>query len=184
MTLQLHGSHLSLWRAEIGHGLAVVLALLGALPLAAQPNTPGATAPNPESELPPRQPGLEDPAQGHSAAAGASSQPTPFLLIRSDRQTVDAERRVVVAEGNVEARFQGWRLLADRVEVIEPSRTVYATGRLRLYKGDQMLQASRLRYSQLEGTGELEDIYGVVDQEGGPGTPSPATANRRPDEQP
>jgi hypothetical protein len=87
-------------------------------------------------------------------------------LIRSDRQTVDAERRVVVAEGNVEARFQGWRLLADRVEVIEPSRTVYATGRLRLYKGDQMLQASRLRYSQLEGTGELEDIYGVVDQEG------------------
>jgi lipopolysaccharide assembly outer membrane protein LptD (OstA) len=59
---------------------------------------------------------------------------------------------LVVAEGNVEARFQGWRLLADRVEVIEPSRTVYATGRLRLYKGDQMLQASRLRYSQLEGT--------------------------------
>jgi hypothetical protein len=68
-------------------------------------------------------------------------------------------------EGNVEARFQGWRLLADRVEVIEPSRTVYASGRLRLFKGDQMLQASRLRYSQLEGSGELEDIYGVIDQE-------------------
>jgi hypothetical protein len=78
---------------------------------------------------------------------------------------VDAERRVLVAEGDVEARFQGWLLLADRVEVIEPSRTVYATGRLRLYKGNQMLQASRLRYSQLEGSGELDDIYGVIDQE-------------------
>jgi len=87
-------------------------------------------------------------------------------LIRADRQSVDADRSLVVAEGNVEARFDGWRLLADRVEVMETSRTVFATGRVRLYKGDQMLQASQLRYSQLEGTGELEDIYGVIDQAG------------------
>jgi hypothetical protein len=107
-----------------------------------------------------------DPAGAPKADTQPSAQPSSFLLIRADRQTVDAERSVVVAEGNVEARFAGWRLLADRVEVIEPTRTVYATGRLRLYKGDQMLQASRLRYSQLEGSGELEDIYGVIDQEG------------------
>jgi len=60
---------------------------------------------------------------------GIAEAPT-FLLIRADRQSVDADRSVVVAEGNVEARFEGWRLLADRVEVIETSRTVYATGRL------------------------------------------------------
>jgi len=107
-------------------------------------------------------------AKGVQAAESAALAPAApsFLLIRADRQTVDAERTVLVAEGNVEARFQGWRLLADRVEVMERSRTVYATGRLRLYKGDQTIQASRLRYSQLEGSGELDDIYGVIDQEG------------------
>jgi len=110
--------------------------------------------------------GGSDPAGPTTEPNGAGPQPPSFLLISADRQTVDAERSVVVAEGNVEARFEGWRLFADRVEVIEPSRTVYATGRLRLYKGDQMLQASRLRYSQLEGSGELEDIYGVIDREG------------------
>jgi hypothetical protein len=106
--------------------------------------------------------------RGVQAAESAASAPAApsFLLIRADRQTVDAERTVLVAEGNVEARFQGWRLLADRVEVMERSRTVYATGRLRLTKGDQTIQASRLRYSQLEGSGELDDIYGVIDQEG------------------
>lgn len=98
-------------------------------------------------------------------AEPGSASPS-FLVIRADRQTVEADRTVVVAEGNVEARFQGWRLLADRVEVMERTRTVYATGRLRLHKGDQVIQASRLRYSQLEGSGELDDIYGVIDQEG------------------
>jgi hypothetical protein len=98
--------------------------------------------------------------------AEPGSQSPSFLVIRADRQTVEADRTVVVAEGNVEARFQGWRLLADRVEVMERTRTVFATGRLRLHKGDQVIQASRLRYSQLEGSGELDDIYGVIDQEG------------------
>ena len=107
----------------------------------------------------------QDPAGSAAPGVDSGSQPPSFLLIRADRQTVDADRKALVAEGNVEARFQGWLLLADRVEVIEPSRTVYATGRLRLYKGNQMLQASRLRYSQLEGRGELDDIYGVIDQE-------------------
>jgi len=101
----------------------------------------------------------------HLPAKPVSQSPS-FLVIRADRQTVEADRSVVVAEGNVEARFQGWRLFADRVEVTERTRTVYATGRLRLHKGDQVIQASRLRYSQLEGSGELDDIYGVIDQEG------------------
>ena len=103
------------------------------------------------------------PAAPDSAAPG--NQRRSFLLIRADRQTLEADRTLLIAEGNVEARFQGWRLFADRVEVKESTRTVYATGRLRLYRGDQAIQASRLRYSQLEGSGELDDIYGVIDQE-------------------
>jgi hypothetical protein len=105
-------------------------------------------------------------AGAQDVPAEPGSQSPSFLVIRADRQTVEADRTVVVAEGNVEARFQGWRLFADRVEVMERTRTVYATGRLRLHKGDQVIQASRLRYSQLEGSGELDDIYGVIDQEG------------------
>ena len=110
-------------------------------------------------------------ASGGSAAAEAEvHQPsaaaqTRFLLIRSDQQQIDGPQGRLVASGRVEAVFDGWRLLADRVEVMQATRTVYATGKLRLTKGDQTLQASRLRYSELEGTGELEDVYGVIDQE-------------------
>ncbi len=106
-------------------------------------------------------PDTAEPDRGATAAVAPS-----FLLLRADHQSVDPQQGKLVASGNVEARFEGWRLLADRVEVMELTRTVYASGQLRLYKGDQMLQASRLRYSQLEGTGELEDIYGVIDLEG------------------
>jgi len=89
-----------------------------------------------------------------------------FLLLRADRQSVDTAEGRLVATGNVEAHLDGWRLLADRLEVMEASRTVYASGRVRLQRGNQSLQASRLRYSQLEGSGELDDVYGVIDQEG------------------
>jgi hypothetical protein len=175
----------------MGHAFGVGLLLFGALPVAAEVNNAGApgqslvpTALSAETSqsAEPIAAELHEPAlisgseslgvaggpgPAGSAAPGVdpSTQPPSFLLIRADRQTVEADRSALVAEGNVEARFQGWLLLADRVEVIEPTRTVYATGRLRLYKGNQMLQASRLRYNQLEGSGELDDIYGVIDQE-------------------
>lgn len=109
----------------------------------------------------------ENPADQGSLKTGTTegkSSPR-FLVIRADRQQFQADRGRWVASGSVEARFGGWLLLADRVEILESTRTVYATGRLRLYKGDQMLQASRLRYSELEGSGELEDVYGVIDQD-------------------
>jgi hypothetical protein len=161
LTLQFPGSQPFVQASGVGGLLTLVLLVpFGLAPAAAQ--VPADVEPlvsqplGPEREASDREPREPD----------GIAEATTFLLIRADRQSVDADRSVVVAEGNVEARFEGWRLLADRVEVIETSRTVYATGRLRLYKGDQMLQASQLRYSQLEGTGELEDIYGVIDQEG------------------
>jgi hypothetical protein len=170
LTPLFHGSPTSLGRARLGWAISCALLFIGGVhtPVQAQAdNTPTPATPEqtsgPEQTSEPEQESEEAPA---AAQAGSGHSPSAsFLLIRADRQTVDADRKLLVAEGNVEARFQGWRLLADRVEVIEPSRTVYATGRLRLFKGDQMLQASRLRYSQLEGSGELEDIYGVIDQE-------------------
>jgi lipopolysaccharide export system protein LptA len=110
---------------------------------------------------------LRAPDELSSPAAPASPAPQPsgIVVIRADQQGYDQQLGRFVASGNVEARFNGWRLLADRVELAEGSRSVYASGQIRLTKGDQYLQASRLRYSDWEGTGEIEDVYGVIDQD-------------------
>ena len=102
---------------------------------------------------------------GAVKAASSVSQAPNFAVIKADQQGYDQQLGRFVATGNVEARFNGWRLLANRVEVAETSRSVYASGQIRLIKGDQYLQASRLRYSELEGSGELDDVYGVIDQD-------------------
>lgn len=109
------------------------------------------------SPLPPAPPPL----------TGSSSPPTQpiFAIVAADQQSVDGELGVSVAKGHVRLRFNGWTLLADRVEVAERSRSFYATGQVRLFKGNQYLQASSIRYSNWEGTGELEDVYGVIDQD-------------------
>ena len=106
------------------------------------------------------------PSQLGGGNAASSVSPAPeFAVIKANQQGYDQQLGRFVATGNVEARFNGWRLLADRIELAEPSRSVYASGQIRLIKGDQYLQASRLRYSDLEGSGELDDVYGVIDQD-------------------
>ena len=96
------------------------------------------------------------------------SEPKPqesFVIIEADHQGYDSPLGRYVAKGNVKVRFNGWILVADRIEVAERSRSFYATGKVRLKKGDQYLQASSIRYSNWEGTGEIEDVYGVIDQD-------------------
>ncbi len=106
-----------------------------------------------------------DELQKQRPAGPEQTGATRFLLVSADRQSVDGQLGKLIAEGHVQASFDGWLLLADRVEVLESTRTVYASGRVRLIRGDQKLQAGRLRYSELEGTGDLEDVYGVIDVE-------------------
>lgn len=98
-------------------------------------------------------------------ATSSANSAANFAVIKADQQGYDQQLGRFVATGNVEVRFNGWRLLADRIELAEESRSVYASGQIRLIKGDQYLQASRLRYSDLEGSGELDDVYGVIDQD-------------------
>ena len=112
------------------------------------------------------------PAMSPSRAAPTAATPMPpplptptFVVVRADQQGYDQQLGRFVATGNVEAEFNGWRLLADRVELAERSRSVFASGRIRLTKGDQYLQASRLRYSDWEASGEIDDVYGVIDQD-------------------
>ena len=129
-------------------------------------------APDPEAggELPSR-PVLKPAAATTTpppTAAGAPTTPAaPIELeLSADSQGYDSQLRRFVGTGNVSARIAGARLLADRIEVDTESRTFYAFGRVRFQRGLQYLQAGRLRYSLLEGTGEMQDVYGVLDLDG------------------
>ena len=81
----------------------------------------------------------------------------------ADSQGFDLMANRYVAVGNVRATLSGGRLLADRLEYDTATRTIYASGRVRFQRGSHYLQASRLRYSLIENSGELEEAYGVLD---------------------
>ncbi|MFM8258683.1 MAG: DUF3769 domain-containing protein [Vulcanococcus sp.] len=89
--------------------------------------------------------------------------PPADLAIRADSQGLDLLANRYVAIGNVQITLSGGRLLADRLEYESSSRTLYISGRVRFQRGSHYLQASRLRYSLIENSGELEEVYGVLD---------------------
>jgi hypothetical protein len=88
------------------------------------------------------------------------------LELISNQQEYDAQLERYVSTGNVTAKLAGGRLQADRIEVDPATRTLFASGSVRFQRGQQFFQASRLRYSLLEGIGEMEDVYGVLDLDG------------------
>jgi hypothetical protein len=115
----------------------------------------------------------------------AAQLPPLELNVSGNRQVYDTQLGRYVATGNVAASVAGGRLLADRLEFDTNSRTLYAIGSVRFQRGQQYLQASRLRFSLLEGIGEMEDVYGVLDLDGSqqdldlsqmPSAPLPAPA--------
>ena len=59
----------------------------------------------------------------------------------------------------------GGRLKADRLEYDAINRVIWASGAVRFKRGNQYLQGSLLRYNLLQGEGELQDVYGVIDLE-------------------
>ncbi len=107
---------------------------------------------------PPSQPGLP-------TAIGAATLPLE-LELSADQQAYDGQLGRFVATGRVSARIAGGRILADRLEFDQVSQVLLASGRVRFQRGQQYLQASRLRFSLPEGWGEMEDVYGVLDLDG------------------
>jgi len=90
-------------------------------------------------------------------------QPPPELRLQADRQIYDAKRRLFVAEGNVSAVINGGVLQADRLEFDTNFNSLFARGSVRYRKGSQYFQASSLRFSLIQGSGSMEDVYGVLD---------------------
>jgi len=109
---------------------------------------------------------LQTPAAALSNALPAEAELPLELELSANAVRYDGVLGRVIAEGNVQALVAGGRLLADRLEYETRSRTVYARGSVRLQRGQQYLQASQLRYSLLEGSGEADDVYGILDLDG------------------
>lgn len=88
------------------------------------------------------------------------------LRLSADRQVYDAQLGRFVATGHVTALVAGGRIQADRLEFDPANRVLAAFGSVRFQRGQQYVQASRLRFSLPEGRGEMEDVYGVLDLDG------------------
>ena len=108
------------------------------------------------------------PASGGTSASGLPAEvELPLELeLSANSLRYDGALGRVIAEGNVRAMVAGSRLLADRLEYETNSRTVFVRGSVRLQRGQQYLQASQLRFSLLEGSGEADDVYGILDLDG------------------
>ncbi len=93
----------------------------------------------------------------------STAKPPEEIDLKADRQSFDARRGVFIAEGNVQAQLRGGILQADRVEFDSNFNTLFARGSVRLRRGSQYFQASSFRYSLIQNSGELEDVYGVLE---------------------
>ena len=100
---------------------------------------------------------------GQVAEQEAFVQPPPELRLKADRQTYDARRQLLIVEGNVSAVINGGVLQADRLEFDTTFNSLFARGSVRYRKGAQYFQASSLRFSLIQGSGSMEDVYGVLD---------------------
>jgi hypothetical protein len=120
------------------------------VPPAPRPRRPLAVTPQPA------------PALGLETVPAGDVMPLE-LELTANQQGYDGQLQRFVASGSVMARLAGGRLLADRLEFEASTRTLYAVGNVRFQRGQQYLQGSRLRYSLLEGVGEIDDVYGVID---------------------
>ncbi len=92
-------------------------------------------------------------------------RPPQELKIRAASQRYDAKRKRFIAEGGVTITLDGGVLMADLVEFDVGFKTLYARGAVRFKKGANYFQGSSLRYNLLQKTGELKDVYGVLDLE-------------------
>lgn len=115
-------------------------------------------------------------APAPSAAPAPAATPAPSLIeatpgqkppieieLTADSQGFDLLANRFVAVGHAKVILAGGRLLADRIEYESATRTLYASGRIRFQRGNQYLQASKLRYSLIENSGEIDEVYGVLD---------------------
>ena len=98
------------------------------------------------------------------------SQPEPLptagagdaIELTSDTQIYDTERRVFVAEGNVEMIVRGAILNADRIQVNLPNKIAVAQGNVFFTRGEQVLRGDRIEYNLVLEEGSVADARGEI----------------------
>jgi lipopolysaccharide assembly outer membrane protein LptD (OstA) len=134
--------------------------VMGGHAVAAEASAPASSPSSPAA------PSSEGAAAGQPSGlieATPAQQPPIEIELSADHQGFDLLANRFVATGNVKVNLAGGRLLADRLEYESATRTIYASGRVRFQRGNQYLQASKLRYSLIENSGEIDEVYGVLD---------------------
>jgi len=131
--------------------MASLLGGLSPWAMAAQPQVGPAVATAPSGANRPLKP------------ATAEQRPPVQIGLQADEQGFDGLLERFVARGDVQIDLAGGRLLADRLEYETKTRTLYLTGQVRFWRGEQYFQANSLRYSLAENRGDAEAVYGVVD---------------------
>jgi LPS-assembly protein len=94
-------------------------------------------------------------------------QPTDTLEVRADRDDISGpeEARVIVYEGNVDARIGIYRLQADKVTVYTAKNHVVAEGNVVFDQGEfQRITGSRAEWNYATKTGFFENSTGFTNQ--------------------
>lgn len=100
-------------------------------------------------------------------AGAQGAQPTDELEVRADRNDVSGpeEARVVVYEGNVDARVGIYRLQADKVTVYTAQNRVVAEGNVVFDQGEfQRITGSRAEWNYGTKVGSFENSTGFTNQ--------------------
>lgn len=98
---------------------------------------------------------------------GRGDQPLDVLDVRADRQEVSGSEseRVVVYDGNVDARIGIYRLQADKVTVYEAKNRVVAEGNVVFDQGEfQRITGSRAEWNYQTKVGFFENSTGFTNQ--------------------
>ncbi|MGF1601832.1 MAG: DUF3769 domain-containing protein [Thermosynechococcaceae cyanobacterium] len=124
-----------------------------------QPETESSAAETPETNNP------AAPAPVESDPPSNSDRPpdaAKVLEVTSNRQDFDTFKKVLSAIGNVLLRFQDAELTADRIKTTVTDRQVIAEGKVKLTRGNQILQGDRLEYNLEQNRGTFFKTSGTI----------------------
>jgi LPS-assembly protein len=152
--------------------LAIFVALAGVISpsaLGQQTNPVDRKVTNPMTDTPNVNPLTQDqPVKPKTPTRpGQAPEATDILRVDSGKQTVSGpeEARVVVHEGNVDARIGTYRLQADKVTVFEATNKVLAEGNVVFDQGDQQrITGSSAEWNYRTKTGYFLNSTGFTNQ--------------------
>ena len=92
--------------------------------------------------------------------AARALPPAGAVQINADQMNVAPDRRLAIAEGNVEAVFENALLTCDRLTLFTDTKDVYAEGRVRLEEGTQVFRGELVHYNFVNKKGRF--LQGTV----------------------